>query len=89
MFSNGGNNIFDFEASYKNDFIRSKFQQTGEEVTGGVEFAAVNPRAVSPKFAFRRLYLLTPMATDQSQLPNPGTVCVQMSGSCGVPRQNQ
>lgn len=47
MFSNGGNNIFDFEASYKNDFIRSKFQQTGEEVTGGVEFAAVNPRAIN------------------------------------------
>ncbi|KAF4604543.1 hypothetical protein EYR40_003317 [Pleurotus pulmonarius] len=40
MFSNGGNSVFDFEASYKEDFVRSKFKQTGTETTDGVQFAA-------------------------------------------------
>ncbi|KAF4606041.1 hypothetical protein EYR38_000086 [Pleurotus pulmonarius] len=40
MFSNGGNGVFDFEASYKEDFVRSKFKQTGTETVNGVQFAA-------------------------------------------------
>lgn len=46
MFSNGGNTVFDFEASYKEDFVRSKFKQTGIETNDGVEFAAVEPQDV-------------------------------------------
>ncbi|KAL4261935.1 hypothetical protein AB1N83_008390 [Pleurotus pulmonarius] len=55
MFSNGGNNIFDFDAVYQNDFVRSKFQQTGDAVSGGVEFAAVNPRAINTSYAIHGL----------------------------------
>ncbi|KAF4606049.1 hypothetical protein EYR38_000094 [Pleurotus pulmonarius] len=55
MFSNGGNNIFDFDAVYQNDFVRSKFQQTGDTVSGGVEFAAVNPRAINTSYAIHGL----------------------------------
>ncbi|KAF9492214.1 hypothetical protein BDN71DRAFT_1509681 [Pleurotus eryngii] len=49
MFSNGGNAVFDFEASYKEDFVRSKFKQTGIEMNDSVEFVAVEPQDVRLK----------------------------------------
>lgn len=47
MFNQGGNNVFDFEASFKEDFVRSKCKQIGEETSDGLVFGVVEPRAVS------------------------------------------
>ncbi|KDQ27119.1 hypothetical protein PLEOSDRAFT_158972 [Pleurotus ostreatus PC15] len=39
MFNHGGNGILDFQASYMEDFVRTKSQQRGSELTNGVEFS--------------------------------------------------
>ncbi|KAL4261930.1 hypothetical protein AB1N83_008395 [Pleurotus pulmonarius] len=44
MFNNGGNGAFDFEASYKEDFVLSRLKQTGAVVANGVEFATIDPQ---------------------------------------------
>lgn len=39
MFNNGGNSMFDFVASYVEDFVRIKAQQRGAETTDGIYFS--------------------------------------------------
>lgn len=47
MFNNGGNGAFEFEASYKEDFVLSRAKQTGAVIASGVEFATIDPQDVS------------------------------------------
>lgn len=47
MFNNGGSSVFDFDASYQEDFIRYRSEQTGIETTDGVEFGTT-PRTFFP-----------------------------------------
>ncbi|KAF4594306.1 hypothetical protein EYR40_009109 [Pleurotus pulmonarius] len=39
MFNHGGNGVLDFQASYMEDFVRTKARQRGSELTDGVEFS--------------------------------------------------
>lgn len=43
--------MFDFDASYQEDFIRYRSEQTGIETTDGVEFGTTPRTFVSPSFA--------------------------------------
>ncbi|KAF4573603.1 hypothetical protein EYR36_008121 [Pleurotus pulmonarius] len=63
MFNNGGNGAFDFEASYKEDFVLSRLKQTGAVVANGVEFATIDPQDVSP-FELSILRILTSVAAE-------------------------
>ncbi|KAF7436093.1 hypothetical protein PC9H_002919 [Pleurotus ostreatus] len=55
MFNQGGNNVFDFEASFKEDFVRSKCKQIGEETSDGLVFGVVEPRAISINYPVKGL----------------------------------
>ncbi|KAF9492207.1 hypothetical protein BDN71DRAFT_1509676 [Pleurotus eryngii] len=50
MFKDGGNSSFHFDATYQEDFVRQKAEQTGLETTDGVEFG------VAPDLSFHASY---------------------------------